>query len=230
MIDSVFSINLSNFVFENQSLKENITIEANEPQTCFFLERKSHPPKDKKGVYLIFFPGITDYSNGEKGCIYVGEGNIRKRLYRHDYEGRFAKDVNYKVIYYIIDEQKDRKAVERILIKYYDPIFNKEGVSKDDQVGKHTAKVKEIQQLASRLKEIFEDVLYGGGKSYDELFNFTTVVVRLLEDGYKLTDIDSNIDKLQNESPSESNAREAIAELCGLNNEELIRQLIGTDN
>ncbi|MFK4431393.1 hypothetical protein COM08_15475 [Bacillus wiedmannii] len=230
MIDSVISINLSNFVFENQSLKENITIEVNEPQTCFFLERKSHPPEDKKGVYLIFSPGIIDYSNREKGCIYVGEGKIRKRLYRHNYEERFAKDVNYKIIYYLIDEQKDRKAVERILIKYYDPIFNKEGVSKDNQVGNHMVEVKEIQQLASRLKEIFEDVLYIGGKSYDELFNFTTVVVRLLEDGCKLAYIDSEIDRLQNESPSESNAREAIAELCGLNKEELLRQLFGENN
>ncbi|PFI61843.1 hypothetical protein COI68_23560 [Priestia megaterium] len=230
MTHPIFTIDLSNFVFKNQNLKDNMTVTASEPQMCRFLDRKNHPPKDQKGVYLIFSPETIDYSSEGNGCVYVGEGNINKRLYNHNYKKRFIKDTNYKVIYYIIDEQKDRKAFERILIKYYDPTFNKEGTSKLVQLNQHSADIEKIKDLARRLESRFEDVRYKGTKYYDELFDFTSVVVRMLEDGHNVEEINLGINEDENESLHESEKIAKIAKRCRLDDEEVLRQLFENDN
>lgn len=227
MVGSVFSIDLSNFVYKDSSSVGEEVIEVGAPKQCLFLNAENHPTG--KGVYVIFSPSVSDYSNkgidinGEKTCIYVGEGNIKDRLYKHKYQKRFAQGINYEVIYYIIEEQKDRKAVERILIKHYDPTFNKEGTSKIAQVGTHLSFGKQFTYVASELEEIFFDRYFGDKKNYGDLFDFSVVVARLLKDGYSFEDIDSNITKYQ----SGENKIEELAEFCGFIDPEIVRELLG---
>jgi len=229
MVGSVFSINLSNFVYKDSSSVGEEIIQVGAPQQCRFLNAKNHPTE--RGVYVIFSPTVSDYSNkgtdgnGGKACIYVGEGNIKDRLYRHKYEKRFAKGIDYEVIYYIIEEQKDRKAVERILIKHYDPTFNKEGTSKVAQVGTHLNFAKQFQKAARDLTDIFQGVNYGNNQTYDELFDFNVVVARLLKDGESLEDINNKVYK----NLSGEITREDLARFCGFEDEEIVRELLGMD-
>ncbi|PEA37017.1 hypothetical protein CON45_21495 [Priestia megaterium] len=227
MVGSVFSINLSNFVYKDSSSVEKEIIQVGAPKQCRFLNAKNHPTE--RGVYVIFSPAVSDYSNkgtdgnGGKACIYVGEGNIKDRLYRHKYEKRFVQGIDYEVIYYIIEEQKDRKAVERILIKHYDPTFNKEGTSKVTQVGAHLNFAKNFNNAASELKEIFFDRHFRDKKNYGDLFDFSVVVARLLKDGYSFEDIDININKYH----SEEYPIEKLADFCGFIEPETVVELLG---
>lgn len=229
MVGSVFSINLSNFVYKNSSSVGKEVIQVGAPQQCFFLNAKQHP--SEKGVYVIFSPAVSDYSNkgtdgrGEKTCIYVGEGNIKDRLYKHKNQKRFAPKIDYEVVYYIIEEQKDRKAVERILIKHYDPTFNKEGTSKVTQVWAHLNFAEKFKYLASELDSIFLDVHFGDNRTYDEVFDFHIVVARLLKDGELLEDINNKI----NLNLSDEITREDLARFCGFEDEEIVRELLGMD-
>lgn len=227
MVGSVFSIDLSNFVYKDPHLLASETINVSSPQRCFFLNNENHP--SGKGVYVIFSPSVSDYSNKgldddrEKTCIYVGEGNIKDRLYNHKYQNRFAHGINYEVIYYIIEEQKDRKAVERILIKHYDPTFNKEGTSKITQVGTHLTFAKKFKYAASELREIFYDRYFGDNKNYGDLFDFSVVVARLLKDGYSFEDINSEIIEYQRGAAKIAK----LADFCGFIDPEIVAELLG---
>ncbi len=89
--------------------------------------------KNLSGVYVIFdklsghdyeTPNSNNLSKEERRCIYVGEGNILNRLNVHNKTliGKYAGEV----IYYEISDILDRKLFERLLIKHYTPVFNKE--------------------------------------------------------------------------------------------------------
>jgi hypothetical protein len=95
---------------------------------------KNQINKESIGVYVIFdrLSG-EDYetpnnpellSREERNCIYVGEGKILNRLKVHSKTliGKYAGEI----IYYEIPDIFDRKLMERLLIKHYLPIFNKE--------------------------------------------------------------------------------------------------------
>ena len=121
-MNSEFRFALKNHVYKNTTFAASELISTTEPKSCMFLDKANHPKSS--GVYIIFSPNIVDFApatNGE-GCIYVGEGQINQRLYQHWYNERFgSRDKDYIVVYYKIPDQVDRKAVERILIKHYNP-------------------------------------------------------------------------------------------------------------
>lgn len=211
---TVFSINATNFIYGTSATK---TIRINgigEPQKVSFLNSSSHP--NENGVYVIFSPEITDFSTKGEGCIYVGEGNIKQRLYSHKRINRFGKaKIDYTVVYYKVENQVDRRTIERILIKYHDPTHNKEGVSKLDLIKRQSQINADFTGIVNELEDIFGDLSYINGKTYGELLEFNAVVLNLLQNGYSFEDINEQISLcLQlNNSPE---ALENLAEFCFL--------------
>ncbi|EAR68590.1 hypothetical protein B14911_03369 [Bacillus sp. NRRL B-14911] len=85
------------------------------------------------GVYVIFDaysgnyhqPCSSEMFNKQRSCLYIGEGDIRTRLNSHNNTGRFGK-LAREIVYYRVEDQLERKLLERILIYHYKPLFNKE--------------------------------------------------------------------------------------------------------
>lgn len=152
-----FNIELNNVFFPNEessTFKMTIDSLIGPPKNFSFLDSKSHPAK--KGVYVIFSPNVTDYNRIGKGCIYVGEGNLKGRLYAHKHYGRFwDKKAPFNVIFYEIEDQVDRKAVERILIKYHKPSYNKEGESNFERVLKESEYTIRVKSIIGELEDIY---------------------------------------------------------------------------
>lgn len=195
MLEPNFLIELNDFVYPTkESSNAKFTISnVKEPVKIRFLDREKH--LSKKGVYVIFSPDVTDFDTIGKGCIYVGQGNLRDRLYSHKYYERFGKEEDeFIVIFYEIEDEVDRKAVERILIKHYDPSYNKEGESKIERVRKDSDFSKRLRKVIYEIEEIYGEKSCNG-KRYSEVIDFTTVVVDLLQDGFDLEDIEFELIK-----------------------------------
>ncbi|QWG98388.1 GIY-YIG nuclease family protein [Bacillus toyonensis] len=191
-----FNIELNNVFFPNEEKSDfKITINSiiGPPEFFSFLDSDSHP--SKKGVYVIFLPNVRDYNRIGEGCIYVGQGNLKNRLYVHKHYERFGdKKAPFNVIFYEIEDDVDRKAVERILIKYHEPSFNKEGESNIERVKKDSEYSIRVKSIIGELEDIYKDEQYND-KKYSDVIDFTTVVVDLLQDGFDLDDIQFEISR-----------------------------------
>ncbi|PEQ83486.1 GIY-YIG nuclease family protein [Bacillus cereus] len=195
-LEPTFKIELKDFIFPNKtSTTEEITIDKviGPKKVKFLSEAKQHP--SSKGVYVIFLPDEKEFNAGGDKCIYVGEGIIKNRLYSHRYHERFDDKKNeFIVIYYEIEDEVNRKAVERILIKYYNPSYNKDGESKTDRVRKHSEYSKRLLKTIKDIREIYEEIKFENGTYADE-YDFTTLVVDLLQAGFDLQDIEDELSK-----------------------------------
>ncbi|MGH0601591.1 GIY-YIG nuclease family protein [Bacillus mycoides] len=212
-----FSIQLANFIYNDINRRETILLnDIVQPKKCSFLDSSNHPAIN--GVYVIFSPEIRDFNTRGQGCIYVGEGNIKNRLYSHKYRERFGDQKNdFIVIYYEIDNQVDRRTVERILIKYYDPTYNKEGISKLNVVKQQCQINKKFSGIIKELEDIFNDRIYTGTQTYGELVQFNAVVLNLLQNSYSLEDISEEITLYQMlDAGTDNKAFEKLAEFCWL--------------
>lgn len=195
-LEPTFKIELNDFIYPNTtSSTEEITIDKviGPKKVKFLSEAKQHP--SSKGVYVIFLPEETEFNASGDKCIYVGEGIIKNRLYSHRYHERFGnKNHEFIVIYYEIEDEVNRKAVERILIKYYNPSYNKDGESKTDRVRKHSDYSMRLLKTIEEITHIYKDLEFEG-KTYKDAFNFTTLVVDLLQSGFNLQDIEDELSK-----------------------------------
>lgn len=120
-----------NIFYKGQD-NHKITIDISDPNHIKF-DLRNGIKKNISGVYVIFdklrgvnyeTPNPNDLSKEERRCIYVGEGKILNRLNVHGKTliGKYAGEV----VYYEIPDILDRKLFERLLIKHYIPVFNKE--------------------------------------------------------------------------------------------------------
>ncbi|MCX9102998.1 hypothetical protein OKT77_26045 [Bacillus anthracis] len=84
------------------------------------------------GVYVVFdmfdgkdwcTPNDPDLLGKSRKCLYVGEGQIKTRLTVN--KNRYGLHAG-EIIYYEIPTIEDRLLFEKILIKHYQPISNKE--------------------------------------------------------------------------------------------------------
>ncbi|MGX5475900.1 hypothetical protein [Bacillus toyonensis] len=118
--------------YSNQSIILNIP----KPQHVKWSLVKQTIPSKMLGIYVIFDKVAEDEDDWftpnplknlhdrNRRCLYVGEGEIRTRLTQ--------KKMGYRpyageVIYYEVPNIEDRKLFERLLIKHFRPIFNKDG-------------------------------------------------------------------------------------------------------
>ncbi|HDR7799653.1 TPA: GIY-YIG nuclease family protein [Bacillus tropicus] len=198
-LEPTFKIELNDFIYPNTtSSTEEITIDKviGPKKVKFLSEAKQHP--SSKGVYVIFLPEETEFNATGNKCIYVGEGIIKNRLYSHHYHERFGdKNNEFIVIYYEIEDEVNRKAVERILIKYYNPSYNKDGESKTDRVRKHSDYSKRLLKTIEDIRYIYKDIKLENGahpdETYADAYDFTTLVVDLLQAGFELKDIENEL-------------------------------------
>ncbi|QDQ03755.1 GIY-YIG nuclease family protein [Bacillus sp. BD59S] len=180
-----------------KSLKIQFGINIDKGPDVYILhQRKAHP--SEKGVYVIFKADITDFSQVGNGCLYVGQGNLKERLSSHKNSQRFGKkEDGFIVVFYQIENDIDRKLVERILIKHHKPAYNKEGVSNTDRLRKESDFTRNLSETIQNVKEIFTGLRDFDGDLYEKKYDFTAVVVTHLQDGYSLEDIDIEIAKNQ---------------------------------
>ncbi|MGO4185881.1 GIY-YIG nuclease family protein [Paenibacillus sp. TAF43_2] len=173
-------ITLTNFIYGN-SAPVSFTIHTlGGPHKCDFLDKPNHPSRN--GVYVIFSPDRRTFDKTGTRCIYVGEGNIKNRLSDHRRKKRFGdQEINFIVIYYEIDDQIDRKAVERMLIKYYEPMFNKEGTNNLVQITKQPEFNATLLKTIKEVEDIFKEVIRSNGILYDNQFDYAGVVVNALQ-------------------------------------------------
>lgn len=216
-MSSEFEIILNKYIFNNKSFigKEKLT--SNSPIKFRFLDKKNHPTTN--GVYLIFSPDATDFYNNSGTCIYVGEGHVKRRLYSHWYHNRFgSKGSDFVVIFYEVKNQIDRKLLERIFIKHYGPIYNKENFNTDRQkLVKNQGEINRFfRKIVEELKDIFGELTYKDGKKYNEVFDFSEVVIELLQNQHSLEEIHNRISEYHFEYEADSHqAIEDLAEYCG---------------
>lgn len=192
-----FGIELNDYP-NDQSPKIQLSINiGKEPDVYYLHKRKTHP--SEKGVYVIFEANVKDHGQVGNGCVYVGQGKLKDRLSSHVYNKRFGdeKTDGFIVVFYQIEDDLDRKLVERILIKHHDPTFNKEGKSKTDRVRESSDFTRELRKTITNVTKIFSKRKDYNGDYYEHAYDFTAVVVAHLQDGYSLEDIDTEITKFQ---------------------------------
>lgn len=133
------NIGISHDIFYKSSSLQNIDLNIPKP-THIKWNYREKIDEELVGVYVVFdmyddeededvewcTPNPCDLSGKSRKCLYVGEGKIKTRLnVNKDYYGYYAGEV----IYYEIPVIEDRLLFEKILIKHYQPIFNKQNYS-----------------------------------------------------------------------------------------------------
>lgn len=144
------------------------TINVN-PKYTRWDDRKSIPT-NTNGVYVVFdfysgdyhTPNSKERFSKNKSCVYVGEGNIRTRLNTHDNTARLGKFA-FDVVYYEVSDQIERKLLERVLIRHYKPLLNKE----KDLYNAPQEKQKIMQDMSKRRKRLLNHIKFL--KSYLEI-------------------------------------------------------------
>ncbi|PHD96620.1 hypothetical protein [Bacillus toyonensis] len=134
-----FNINIPDKMFYKGSISRKIDLNIPEP-THIKWNRREEIDNKLEGVYVVFdmydgdnwcTPNPPDLSGESRKCLYVGEGQIKERLNANkDRYGCYAGEV----IYYEIPTIEDRLLFEKILIKHYQPICNKENYYYDPDI------------------------------------------------------------------------------------------------
>ncbi|MEI4830677.1 hypothetical protein WAX78_14580 [Bacillus sp. FJAT-53711] len=131
-----FGIDLPKELIYKGYSNQSITLNIPKPQHVKWSLVEKTIPSEMLGIYVVFDKVAEDEDDWftpnplnnlherNRRCLYVGEGQIRNRLTNKKNKYRpYAGEV----IYYEVPNIEDRKLFERLLIKHFRPIFNKDG-------------------------------------------------------------------------------------------------------
>ncbi|MGH1216676.1 hypothetical protein ACQVWG_26605 [Bacillus cereus] len=127
-------LNVDKNLFLKDKNDHTVILNISEPSHVYWKSRKDIG-YNVTGVYVIFdekggeqydLPNDKKLKSATRNCLYIGEGQILRRLNIHNNHTTFG-NLAGEVMYYNVPDIADRKLLERMLIKHYVPIFNKEG-------------------------------------------------------------------------------------------------------
>ncbi len=164
-----FKIELPEELIYDGVSNQNIILNIPKPKHVKWKSVKEVIPEELLGVYIVFDKVAADEDDWftpnplnelhslNRRCLYVGEGIIRNRLTNKNAAYRSYAG---EIIYYEIQNIADRKLFERLLIKHFRPIFNKDGFTLSIQLkNQYFEKRKELEKsVVNNITETLKDM------------------------------------------------------------------------